>query len=99
VKYTKGKGTARKNGLKHLLLLANVQGRDGGWCLDWRTKHGPCSEGSLSHASGIFPWSNFPQKVIKYVHVLIRNKCQSPCYDGSLDLHHSDKSQQALMNL
>lgn len=69
------------------------------WYLRWRTKHDPSSEGSLAHASGIFPWSNFPPKVIKYVHALIRNKCQSTHDDGSLDFHGSDKSQQALMNL
>lgn len=84
----------KKIDLEH--LLADVLGKwcAAVWCLVWKANHGPCSEGSLSHASGLFSWSNFPQKVIKYVHALIRDKCQSTRY-----FHGPDKSQQALMNL
>lgn len=37
-----------------------------------------------SCASGISPWFFCPQKVIKYVPLLIRNKCHSVHHDGSL---------------
>ena len=52
-----------------------------------------------SCASGISPWFFCPQKVIKYVPLLIRNKCHSVHMMEVSDFHGSDPSQQELMNL
>lgn len=52
-----------------------------------------------SCASGILPWSSFPQKVIKYVPLLIRNKCQVSTMMEISDFHGSDPLQRELMNL
>lgn len=53
-------------------------------CLHHRAKQNSCLKGETSYASGILSWSSFPWKVIKYMHFLIRDKCQSVHDDGRL---------------
>lgn len=76
----------REASQSHLFFSADMQLK---WpvsvmCLHWRAKPNPFSEGKASDASGMWPWSSFPQKVMKYVHLLIRSKCQSVHHDGRL---------------